>query len=108
MSEIKVTANKLKRRKNIVKKAKIIILILLVLFTTSYIILGIIYNGGRFTVTLDPNFSIESGITLYESLNNKSKTNKPNIDSTLPISASSSTHCPLSSALHRKAVIPRI
>lgn len=76
MSEIKVTANKLKKRKNRVKKAKILLLILLVLFTTSYIILGIIYNGGRFTVTLDPNFSIESGITLYESLNNKSKTNK--------------------------------
>ena len=76
MSTIKVTADKLQKRKKRVKLAKIIILILLVIFTLSYIILGIIYNGGRFTVTLDPNFSLESGITLYESLNNKSKTNK--------------------------------
>lgn len=76
MSEIKVTAKKLDKRKKRIKITKIVLLILLVLFVITYIILGVIYNGGRFTVTLDPNFSLESGITLYESLNNKSKTNK--------------------------------
>ena len=76
MSEIKVTAKKLKNRKKRIKFARIALLILLVIFVIFYLILGIIYKGGRFTITLDPNFSLESGITLYESLNNKSKTNK--------------------------------
>ena len=76
MPEIKVTAKKLERRKKRTKFAKITLLILLVLFVLIYIVLGIIYKGGRFTITLDPNFSLESGITLYESLNNRSKTNK--------------------------------
>lgn len=76
MSKIKVTANKLRKRKKLVKIAKITLLALLVLFTITYIILGIIYKGGRFTITLDNNFSIESGITLYESMNNKSKTTR--------------------------------
>lgn len=76
MPEIKVTADKIQKRKKRVKFAKWALLIILVLFVIVYIVLGIIYKGGRFTVTLDPNFSLESGITLYESLNNRSKTNK--------------------------------
>ncbi len=76
MSDIKVTAKKLDRRKKRVKIAKISLIALLSTFVIIYIILGVIYKGGRFTVTLDPNFSLESGITLYESLNNRSKTNK--------------------------------
>ena len=76
MKNIVVTADKLKKRKKKFKIARILILILIVLLTMVYFILGIIYNGGRFTITLDNNFSLESGITLYESLNNKSKTTK--------------------------------
>ena len=76
MKNIVVTADKLKKRKKKFKIARILILILIFLLTILYFILGIIYNGGRFTITLDNNFSLESGITLYESLNNKSKTTK--------------------------------
>ena len=73
MSEVKVTAKQLKNRKKRAKIAKIVLIILIVLFTSAYFILGIIYNGGRFTVTLDPNFSIESGIILYDNLQEKNK-----------------------------------
>lgn len=76
MSEIKVTAKKLDKRKKRTKRAKIALLIILIVLSLAYIALGVIYNGGGFTITLDPNFSSESGIILYESMNNKSKTNK--------------------------------
>ena len=74
--EVKVTAKKLKNRKERAKRAKIILIILIVLFTIAYIILGIIYNGGRFTITLDPNFSIKSGIVMYENIETKDKKNR--------------------------------
>ena len=35
------------------------------------LILSIVYKGGRFTVTLDPNFSLKSGIVIYETLEDK-------------------------------------
>ena len=73
MNEVKVTAKQLKNRKKRAKIAKITLIILIVIFTVAYFILGIIYNGGRFTVTLDPNFSIKSGIILYDNLQEKNK-----------------------------------
>ena len=66
MSRVVITADKLRKRKKRYKITRIIILILLIIFSFAYIILGIIYNGGRFTITLDPTFSLESGIVLYE------------------------------------------
>lgn len=76
MSNVVVTADKLKKRKKRTKVARIVVLVLIILLTLTYFVLGIIYNGGRFTITLDHNFSLESGITLYESLNNRSKTTR--------------------------------
>lgn len=76
MNKIIVTANKLKKKKERNKIIRIITLILLILFSIAYIILGIIYNGGRFTVTLDPEFSLESGIIMYDNKETKNKTNK--------------------------------
>lgn len=73
MNEVKVTAKQLRNRKKRAKIAKITLIILVVLFTALYIILGIIYNGGRFTVTLDPNFSLKSGIVMYENKETKDK-----------------------------------
>ena len=73
MNEVKVTAKQLKNRKKRAKIAKIVLIILIVVFTAAYFILGIIYNGGRFTVTLDPNFSTKSGIILYDNLQEKNK-----------------------------------
>lgn len=74
--EVKVTAEKLEKRKKRAKRAKIILLLLIAVITFAYIILGIIYNGGRFTITLDPNFSIKSGIVMYENIETKDKKNR--------------------------------
>ena len=76
VGEVKVTASQLKRRKKISKIAKIALIVLVILLTIVYVILGIIYNGGRFTVTLDPNFSLKSGIVMYENKETKDKKNR--------------------------------
>lgn len=74
--EVKVTAKKLKNRKRRAKIAKIVLIVLIILLTLIYLVLGIVYNGGRFTITLDPNFSLKSGIVMYESKENKDKKNR--------------------------------
>ena len=76
MSYVKVTAKGLQRRKKRDKVAKITLVVIIVVLTFAYFILGIIYNGGRFTITLDPQFSTESGIVLYDNLQRKNKVNR--------------------------------
>ena len=69
-NEVIVTASKIKNRKRnakLVRKALFILLIFLILL---YIILDIIYSEGKFTVILDSNKTLESGLVIYDSLNN--------------------------------------
>ena len=66
-----VTASKLKRRKKFSKISKIVVLVLILLLTITYFVLGIIYNGGKFTITLDSSFGLDSGIVLYDSSDRK-------------------------------------
>lgn len=63
---VKVTANKLNRREDIIKKITITIIVLLTLLAFLFILLMFVYKGGRFFISLDPNFSIESGLFMYE------------------------------------------
>ena len=63
-----LTADKVNRRKKTWRIAKLSLLLLLLLLIVAYIILGIIYNIGNFTVILDSNKTLESGIAIYESL----------------------------------------
>ena len=76
MSVIKVTAKQLKNRKKRAKIARITLLVLGVILTTIYLVLSIIYKGGRFTITLDPNFSTESGIVMYDQKDKKNTTTR--------------------------------
>lgn len=76
MSKVVVTADKLERRKKTKRILRIIILILLILFSLLYLVLAIIYNGGNFTITLDPTFSAETGIVLYENKDKKEIKNR--------------------------------
>ena len=63
---VEVTAKKVKRRKITLKTVKIVGLILFLLLLITFVILRVIYNGGRFTVTLDPNFALKTGLIIYE------------------------------------------
>lgn len=64
--EVKVTAKSLHRRKKIIKIARIVVIVSFILLLVTFFILSIIYKGGRFTVTLDPNSALKTGIVLYE------------------------------------------
>ena len=68
--EVIVKADKVKKRKVASRVVKIALLILLLFLIVLYIILEVIYNEGKFTVTLDSNQSLKSGLAIFDSKNN--------------------------------------
>ena len=74
--EVKVTSKSLEKRKKRLKYTKIVVIVAFLLLLISFFILSIVYKGGRFTVTLDPNFTLKSGIVLFESKNDINYSNK--------------------------------
>ena len=68
--EVIVTANKVRDRKRIAKVVRRALFILLIFLIFIYIILEIIYDEGKFTVILDSNETLESGLAIFDSLNN--------------------------------------
>ena len=66
--EVVVTADKVRRRNKFNRIVKLSLLLLLLFLIVIYIILQVIYDNGRFTVSLDSNKTLESGIAIYESL----------------------------------------
>lgn len=69
--EIESLISKSKRKKKIIKIAQLLLLIFLLLLLILYIVLGIIYNSGSFTITLDRNLHFERGIIIYDDPNYK-------------------------------------
>ncbi len=59
------TADKIKKRKRLMKKSKIVLSILFLVLMLAFVVLSLTYNGGSFTVTLDSNFHTETGIAIY-------------------------------------------
>lgn len=68
--EVILKADKVKKRKVATRVTKISLLLLLLFLVILYIILEVIYNGGKFTVSLDSNKDLESGLAIFDSLNN--------------------------------------
>ena len=66
--EVIVTADKVRKRKLFSRTVKIALLALLLLLIILYIILGIIYDGGRFTISLDSNEALESGLAIFDNI----------------------------------------
>lgn len=65
-----------KARKESKKKArrivlKILLVVLILFLVNVYIILSILYKGENFTITLDSEYGRESGLVIYEELENK-------------------------------------
>ncbi len=69
--KIILNASKIKRKKKIVKLSRLILLIISLLLLISYIVIGIVYNSGNFTITLDRNLHFEKGILIYDDPNYK-------------------------------------
>ena len=68
--EVIVTADKVRNRKRMAKIVRRALFILLIFLIVIYVILSVIYNEGKFTVILDSNESLESGLAIFDSLNN--------------------------------------
>ena len=64
--EVVVKASTIAKRKKRYQKTKLTISIVLLILIFSFIILSVIYKGGRFTITLDPRLSTDSRIVIYE------------------------------------------
>lgn len=64
--EITVTANSLSKRKKRYAKTKVVISIILMALLFVFIILSVVYKGGRFTVTLDKRLAMDNHIVIYE------------------------------------------
>lgn len=64
--EVVVKASTIAKRKKRYQKTKLTISIVLLILIFSFIILSIIYKGGRFTITLDPRLSADNRIVIYE------------------------------------------
>ena len=64
--QVVVTADNIAKRKKKYNNLKLILSIVFIILLLIFIILSVIYNGGRFTVTLDPNLALENGIVIYE------------------------------------------
>ena len=61
-------AKRINRREYIIKRIIIAIIFLLFLLTFTFLILSLAFSGGGFSITLDPGFSQESGIIMYENM----------------------------------------
>lgn len=61
-----VKAEKVYGRKKKYSSIKLILSIALLVLALVFIVLGVIYKGGKFTITLDKRLSSESGIVIYE------------------------------------------
>lgn len=64
--EVIVKASTISKRKKRYGKTKIILSITLLILILSFIILSVIYNGGRFTITLDQRLALDNHIVIYE------------------------------------------
>lgn len=69
--QINEAAKKVSKKKTRLTLLKIILLIILLFLVNIYIILGLIYRGENFTITLDSEYGKESGLIIYENPNNK-------------------------------------
>ena len=79
-SNVEVEAKKIYKQKLFVKIIKIVFLLLLVLLSIIYLFLYIVYDGGRFTVSLDKNMSNRKNVYLSETGDVKSRTRKLSAD----------------------------
>jgi hypothetical protein len=79
-NEIGVKASKIYNRKLFMKIVKIVFLLLLIFVSIIYLILYIVYQGGRFTVSLDKNLSNRKNIYLSEDGKLKNKTMRLSAD----------------------------
>lgn len=71
MGRINLSSEKLKREKKVKKILKVSILILLLILVIVYFVVGVFYNNGNFSVSLDKNLYFDKGLIIYDDVNYK-------------------------------------
>lgn len=79
-SDVEVSAKKIYKRKLIRRLIEIFVLLLIIFLAVVYLFLYVVYEGGRFTVTLDKNLSNRKNIFLAEKVDYKSKIRRLSAD----------------------------
>lgn len=79
--EVIVNAKSVRNKKIIGRTIRLTLLALLLFLTILYIILAIIYREGKFTITLDSNKSLKSGLAIYDDLNDRNGKRVLEVDS---------------------------
>ena len=64
-------SEKIKREKKLKKIVMLILIILMLILMFAYFTVGIIYNSGNFSITLDKNLYFEKGLIVYDDFNYK-------------------------------------
>ena len=70
-NEHTMTVEKIHKRKVRLKRIKLSLCIILICLLMLYFVLTLVYEEGRFTVSLDRNLMLKKGIILYENANEK-------------------------------------
>lgn len=65
-SKVKLNTTKIKHEKKLNKIFKRALLAFLFLLLLSYLVIGIIYNRGNFSITLDKNLYFDRGLIIYD------------------------------------------
>ena len=69
--KVRLSTEKLEREKKLKKVFKLILLVLILLLLILYFVVGIIYNSGNFSITLDKNLYFDKGLIVYDDSNYK-------------------------------------
>jgi len=70
-SRVVLDSTKLKREKKIKKIFMTLLFFLMLLLLLVYFVVGIIYNSGNFSITLDKNLYFDKGLLIYDDFNYK-------------------------------------
>lgn len=73
---VKVSASKIKKRKERYLIVKTILFSLLLLLIIIFILLNIVFNINKFTITLDSNLQDEKGIIIYDDIEERASQRK--------------------------------
>ena len=69
--DVLVTAKGIKRRKRMLRLTMIICCGIFVVLTVIFLILSFIFNGGKFTISLDSNEDLSTSLALFDSMEYK-------------------------------------
>ena len=65
-SKVKLNASKVKQEKKTNKIFRIVLILIILILLILYFVIGIIYNRGNFSITLDKDLYFDDGLMIYD------------------------------------------